>query len=177
MKDRQTQFYDALHPYISQEFAEWLDANGFFSAPASTKYHGSYEGGLFDHSIAVMDALVDLTHDNHLHWQDVRSPFVVGMFHDLCKIDQYEVIKYPEDPKVNYSYRKDTLLTGHGDKSVTLLSQFMDLTEEERLCIHYHMGAFTERDEWRNYTDAVKKYPNVLWTHHADMIASHVKGI
>lgn len=27
-----------------------LMAMGFFTAPASTKYHGNYEGGLFDHN-------------------------------------------------------------------------------------------------------------------------------
>lgn len=30
-----------------------LMAAGFFTAPASTKYHGNYEGGLFDHSFTV----------------------------------------------------------------------------------------------------------------------------
>ena len=33
------------------------------------------------------------------------------------------------------------------------------------------------KEEWNDYTRAVKNYPNVLWTHQADMIASHVMGI
>lgn len=32
-----------------------LDDMGFFDAPASTKYHGNYAGGLFDHSLAVTE--------------------------------------------------------------------------------------------------------------------------
>lgn len=36
------------------------------------------------------------------------------------------------------------------------------------------MGAFTDKEEWNNYTRAIHKYPNVLWTHHADMIAAHI---
>ena len=58
-----------------------------------------------------------------------------------------------------------------------LLSQFFQLTEEEIACIRYHMGAFTPEKEWNDYTRAVKMWPNVLWTHHADMLASHVEGV
>lgn len=72
-------------PKIPEKLEEW----GFFDAPASTKYHGNYKGGLFDHSFAVTEALVDLTEKNGLIWQCNRSPWIIGMFHDLCKIDQY----------------------------------------------------------------------------------------
>lgn len=53
----------------------------------------------------------------------------------------------------------------------------IDLTEEEKMCIRYHMGAFTEKSEWEFYSRAVRRYPNVLWTHTADMIASQIKGV
>jgi hypothetical protein len=169
---------------ISTDALNWLIDNGFFKAPASTKYHGNYEGGLFDHSFEVMNALVELTEKNGLTWQRERSPYIVGIFHDLCKIDQYKhpfVVKDLLGTKVEdthaWEYRSDTLLKGHGDKSVMLLSQLLRLTEEEVLCIRYHMGAFVEREEWNDYTRAIHRYPNVLWTHQADMIASHVKGV
>ena len=80
-----------LGDILSEEFKTYLLANGFFSAPASTKYHGAYEGGLFDHSFAVMNFLVELSAKNGLKWQRAESPFIVGMFHDLCKIDQYRI--------------------------------------------------------------------------------------
>ena len=119
---------------------------------------------------------------------------IIGMFHDLCKIDQYipryeveeEFELAPLDKQssmrltntiVGYDYNPDTLPKGHGEKSVMLLSQLYALTEEEICCIRYHMGAFTSKEEWNDYTRAVRRYPNVLWTHHADMIASHVKGV
>jgi hypothetical protein len=95
------------------------------------------------------------------------------MFHDLCKIDSY---LYNCETGA-YEYNTNTLLKGHGDKSVMLLSKFYSLTEEEILCIRYHMGAFTDKEEWRDYTRAVNEYATVLWTHTADMIASHVKGV
>ena len=157
-----------------------LISRGIFKAPASTKYHGSYEGGLFDHSLEVAKTLVDLTIKNNLKWQREVSPYIVGMFHDLCKMDNYkEVFDKVEGNKAlfHYEYNTDTYLKGHGDKSVMLLSEFYTLTEEEILCIRYHMGAFTDKEEWRDYTRAVNKYATVLWTHQADMLASHVKGV
>ena len=169
---------------VSDDLMEYLMTYGFFTAPASTKYHGNYEGGLLEHSSAVAKFLVQLTEDNHLTWKNPRSPYLVGMFHDLCKIDQYRhpVIGENMDGTIFYAesvweYNPDTLLKGHGDKSVMLLSQFYTLTEEEIMCIRYHMGAFTDKSEWNDYTRAVRQYPNVLWTHQADMLASHVAGV
>lgn len=162
-------------PLVPADMIDYLVNNGFFTAPASTKYHGAHEGGLYQHSASVMKFLVQLTKDNDLHWQDERSPYIVGMFHDLCKIDQY--LPFMDCESISWEYNPNTLLKGHGEKSVMLLSQFYRLTEEEICCIRYHMGAFTPKEEWNDYTGAIHKYPNVLWTHHADMLASHVAGI
>ena len=74
---------------VSDDLMEYLMAYGFFTAPASTKYHGNYEGGLLNHSRMVTEYLLALTQANHLTWKNPRSPYIVGMFHDLCKIDQY----------------------------------------------------------------------------------------
>lgn len=164
-----------LDKIVSQDFKTYLLTNGFFRAPASTKYHGAYEGGLFDHSIMVTNSLIELSAKNELRWQRAESPLIVGMFHDLCKIDQY---RHPKrEMLVEWEYNPDTLIKGHGDKSVILLSQHMTLTEEEAMCILYHMGAFTDREQWKDYTNAIHMFPNVLWTHHADMIASHIVGV
>ena len=62
------------------------------------------------------------------------------------------------------------------DKSVIMLSQWFKLTEEEILCIRYHMGAY-ETDDWDKLGKSIEKYPNVLYTHTADMIASRIRGI
>ena len=156
---------------ISQEIFDDLCDRGFFTAPASTKFHGSYEGGLFDHSYLVAQHLADLTEQCGLQWERPRSPVLVGLFHDLCKIDLYNKV---ED---HYEYNTDTLLKGHGDKSVMMLSHYFQLTEEEIMCIRYHMGAFCDKEEWGDYTRAVRKYTNVLFTHTADMLASHVCGV
>ncbi len=166
---------------------DYLIDNGFFNAPASTRHHGDYAGGLYEHSLAVKNRLVEMTEKMGLKWENERSPYIVGMFHDLCKIDRYkhplldniqplngEVTKIYDESK--WEHNNDTLLKGHGEKSVMLLSQFMTLTEEEIMCIRYHMGAYNT-DDWEGYDRAIRKYPNVLWTHTADMLASKVDGV
>ena len=147
---------------------------GFFEAPASTKYHGAYSGGLFDHSVNVTRNLMDLTKKLKLRWRSPYSPVRIGMLHDLCKADQYILVTSETDGSSHYEFNKYSMLKGHGDKSVMLASQLMVLTEEEVLCIRYHMGSFCEKEEWNLYTDAVHAYENVLYTHMADMMAAHV---
>ena len=177
------------------KFINFLTKNGFFTAPASTKYHGNYEGGLYDHSYQVYKRLLELTINNGLQWQRPESPFIIGMFHDLCKIDQYVFVEDFEALSVkeyndtitgkkkrsgHYEYNTNTLLKGHGIKSVMLLSQFINLTEEEMLCIRFHMGAYGNEEEqkveWASLDTAIKKYPNVFWSHCSDMIASKLDG-
>ncbi len=177
-------FVKMMVDIVSDDFSDWLADKGFFLAPASTKYHGNYEGGLFDHSFAVTEQLVLLTDKLNLQWQRKQSPWIVGMFHDLCKIDEYIKVVDEEGQvmmgtgevkgeEAHFEHSSDVLLKGHGDKSIMLLSQFITLTEEEILCIRYHMGAYN-RDDWEGFDRAIRKYPNVLFTHTADMYASKV---
>lgn len=151
-----------------------LQALGFFTAPASTKYHGAYHGGLFDHSLTVAENLVKMTKKLGLKWDRERSPYIVGMFHDICKCDNYrfdiETDKYICNP--------DIIIPGHGDKSIIMLSKNMDLTDEEIACIRWHMGAFeTDPKMWKYYGRAIEEYPNVLYTHTADMFASRIAKV
>ena len=115
-------------------------------------------------------------------WYLAVTAHAIG--YDLCKMDNYQhpVVaetlggeEIRDDSK--WEYAMDTLLKGHGDKSVMVLAQYFKLTEEEIMCIRYHMGAFCDKSEWNDYTRAVHKYTNVLWTHQADMLASHVEGV
>lgn len=151
-----------------------LDSIGYFEAPASTKYHGAYDGGLFDHSYAVADHLMDLTKKLSLKWEREESPYIVGLYHDLCKCDSY--IKNSETGA--WEYNNDILIPGHGDKSVIIAQKFIKLTDEEIACIRWHMGAFEDDPKLRNgYSKACQKYPNVLFTHTADMMASAIDKI
>ena len=171
-EDRISEYYEFFggHPFVS---VENLDALGFFTAPASTKYHGAYEGGLFDHSLEVGKQLVNLTEKLGLKWEKSKAPHIVGMFHDLCKCDNYVV-----DFKTGkYKYNQDLIIPGHGEKSVIMLQKLMTLSDEEIACIRWHMGAFDDTTMWDYYGRAIEKYPNVLYTHTADMIASRIIGV
>lgn len=126
-KMRITKFKDIMGTYINPDITAWLMREGFFTVPASTKYHGAYEGGLFDHSLAVTETLVELTAKNELDWWREESPYLIGMFHDLCKIDQYEHPIVGEnnarDPE-KWCYCENTRLKGHGDKSICVMDSY-----------------------------------------------------
>lgn len=185
--NRINKFKNIMGKWYNEDFKEYLRIEGFFNAPASTKYHGAFEGGLFEHSLAVTEKLLSMTEELNLKWEYERSPIIVGMFHDLCKIDLYKKIvdvegvtmfgeEIPTGEKYHFEHRNDSLFSGRGDKSVMMLASWMHLTEEEILCIRYHMGAF-DKDSWDYYNRAIEKYETVLWTHAADMYASKVLGV
>lgn len=168
--DREKRFVELTRDVDLWCMVDKLKELGFFAAPASTRFHGAYEGGLFDHSYVVTEALLDLTEKLGLKWQRESSPYIVGLLHDLCKCDLYILT---DD---GYIYNK-AAAKGHGDKSVEMISKLFALTEEETACIRWHMGAFDEKKNWNCYNEAIKKFPNVLYTHTADMIAAQIKEI
>lgn len=157
---------DCLFPY------DWLCSTDFFTAPASCGYHAAYEGGLFDHCFNVTRILLDWREKELTSvWMRPESPILVGMLHDVTKIDRYikETTKDPNEIR----YTKNPLFFGfggHGYDSACKAELHCSLTEEEKACIQYHMGAYEE--DWDAIDYAIQKYPNVLWTHTADMVAS-----
>lgn len=159
-------------------FFDYLVITGYFEKPASLNHHGKNYGDLFAHSYNVAETLVYYTTNLGLMWLRDESPMIVGLFHDLCKVDNYiSDGRVSENPRESsFCYNDKQLMKGHGDKSVIMLSQFMTLTEEEILCIRYHMGVY-EKDDWDGFDRAIRHYPNVLYTHTADMYASKVKDI
>lgn len=181
--------FQKIAPEIVTEnsaFLDWLTDNGYFHAPASAKYHDAYEGGLYDHSKRVAIRLSLLSADLRLEWQRKESPVLIGLFHDLCKIDQFIEVEdapgktmFGEDVArgriTHYEYNKNVLLKGHGDKSVILLSRFLTLTEEEIFCIRYHPGAF-EQENIREYRAAVSRFPNLAYVHAVDLLAKREEG-
>ena len=155
----------ALRPL--EELIATLFEMGFFSAPASRRFHGCYEGGLFDHSLTVTKHLVELSDKLGLKWQEERSPYVIGLLHDLCKCDLY--IKQADG---SYAYNK-AADSRHGVKSMELAKDLIpDLTEEEAMCIKWHMGAYDDKGKWNELGNNIEQFHNVLWTHTADMMAA-----
>ena len=186
VEDRQKLFRETMYTVFrdSDEMGRIMDEladSGYFTAPASTKHHANYEGGLFDHSLNVTNSLLALTDANNLEWMREQSPYIIGMFHDLCKIDNYTKKSKPSlSPLLegdSWEYNNAALLPGHGEKSVIMLQQHMNLTDEEMLCIRWHMGAFDDKEHWNSYGRSVTHFPNVLYTHTADMVAARILGV
>lgn len=146
---------------------------GYFEAPAAASHHGNFDGGLFKHSLEVAKYLEYYTQGLKLTWQSKNSPYVVGLLHDACKVDDY--IKNADG---SWSFNPYAL-EGHGTKSVQFIKNLtpLVLTEEEEKCIEQHMGAFVDSSRWADYSSAVKQFPNVLYTHTADMAASQILGV
>lgn len=172
VEKRIEEFRDITKGIFTEKQVEKLIEMGYFQAPASRMYHGAEEGGLYRHSKMQYLLLEEYTQKLHLSWKARRSPVVVGFLHDLCKVDNYVL----EDGK--YVWNKNSELTGHGDKSAIMALQlFPDLTDEEVMCIRYHMGAYEGQEKWKPLGNAIKRYPNVLWVHLADMMASQVRNV
>lgn len=157
-------------PTFTEEFDNWLLNIGYYAMPASLRYHGVRSGDLYRHSLEVANQLQNMTDKLGLQWEREDSPMIVGLLHDVCKCDDYVLRGRKWLSNRNKS-------DGHGSKSIRMLKDHIELTNEETQCILYHMGAFVDREEWGDYTRAVQTCPNVLYTHTADMIASQILGI
>jgi hypothetical protein len=157
-------------------------ASDFFRAPASTRFHGSYEGGLVEHSVNVYHSLKDYLSRQRaidvyrLNYTD-ESIAIVALLHDVCKINSYKVGKRNVKDEsgvwqsVPYYEFKDNFPYGHGEKSVYLIGEFMKLSHEEAFAIRYHMG-FSGTEEARNVGEAFRLYPLALALSTADMEAT-----
>lgn len=155
----------------------------FFTAPASTRFHSAYEGGLAQHSLNVYYCLKD-----YLSRQRVKETYklnytdeqiaLVALLHDMCKIDCYKQdfrnVKNEQGQweRVPTYKMEDPLPYGHGEKSVYMISGFMRLNREEAMAIRWHMGFSGTEDN--NLTGrALETYPLAFALATADMEASY----
>lgn len=144
------EFIKVAKDYIKRdgidELLGWLEHTDFFTAPASTRYHGAFEGGLVMHSLNVFVQLRNLR-----RWYDCKasdeSVAIVALFHDLCKVGCYKVeLRWRKDANdkweqyPTYKFDEDFAYGGHGAKSVFLIQSFMRLTPDEAAAINCHMG-------------------------------------
>ncbi len=163
----------------------WLlsDSSDFFTAPSSTRFHGSYEGGLLEHSLNVYECMKDYLSRprvKELYGMDYseESIAIVALLHDLCKVNFYAVdyrnAKNAKGQweKVPYYTIKDALPYGHGEKSVYIISGFMRLSREEAFAIRYHMG-FSGNEDKGLVGQALEKFPLALAVSVADMEAAY----
>ena len=178
-------FIEIFKSSIKREGADRLldylqNQSDFFTCPASARYHGSFEGGLVEHSLNVYDCLVQFLDSPAakqfgFHYSDEMIA-LVALMHDLCKAGCYKVSSrnVKEDgvwKSVPYYEFSDPMPYGHGEKSVYILSGFLRLTREEAFAIRYHMG-FSGIEEKRDVGAAFQMFPLAFALSHADMMAT-----
>jgi len=154
------------------ELLAWLETTDFFEAPASTKHHGVYPGGLVEHSLNVCRELVS---SSAAERATTESMILCALLHDVCKANYYADVGMDGNGETIYQVI-DQFPFGHGEKSVYLISRFMRLTDEEALAIRWHMGPYDDAARSNAYKDARRyanqRYPLVIALHDADMEAT-----
>lgn len=163
----------------------WLETTDFYIAPASTRYHGAYLGGLLEHSLNVYDNLVSLSEFSSRQFdiEELNTDSIVlcSLLHDLCKIDTYE--EYTKNMKIDgawqevLAYRKNTQFSlGHGAKSVFLAQNFIKLSPEEAQAIYWHMGAYdlSNYSTMNELSDAYKYNKLAFLLNQADMFTTYI---
>ncbi len=168
----------------SRELLNYLcsESCDFFTAPASTRYHGAEVGGLCRHSLNVYDCLCDqlarrrMKDEYGIHYSE-ESIAIAALLHDLCKINFYRVEsrnvkKNGVWEAVPYYTIEDNLPYGHGEKSVYIISAYMRLTRDEAFAIRYHMG-FSGPEDKNQIGRALEMFPLAFALNVADMEAAY----
>lgn len=147
MKSRYMQIGNQVEGRLNR-MLDWLKQTDFYSAPASTKYHECFRGGLATHSLKVYNKTLDLICTDSFHECSVVSAALVALVHDWCKTSYYEsYMKNVKDDKTgqwhqeeNWTVNQKGVPLGHGVSSMFLASKFFNLSTEEALAIRWHMG-------------------------------------
>lgn len=161
------------------DLLEWLGRTDFYTAPASTKYHDAFAGGLVLHSLNVYHHLLKLC-----GWYQCKatpeSIAIVALFHDLCKVGTYKVEQRWRKDENNrweqypvYVRNEDFAFGGHGSKSVYLVHSFITLLPDEAAAINCHMGQW-DSTAYSNPTEVYERNPLAWLLHVADEAASYL---
>lgn len=184
MNENVERFLDIYKSNITREGAdellEWLTGSDFFIAPASTRFHGSYEGGLLEHSLNVYDCLRELAEC----WPtgcDMETIAISSLLHDVCKVNTYK--KGTRNVKVDGRWTTKEVFEhdekfpcGHSEKSVIILQNFLRLKSEEIYAIRAHMGGFdtSVKGGDRFIGEIFERCPLAVMLHIADMQATYL---
>ena len=180
MKEKFIELLKSTNREGMDELLEFIEKTDFYTAPASTRFHGSYEKGLLEHSMSVYDILrekvkhlpiiLDISED---------SIIIVALLHDLCKANFYKVdYRNAKNElgvweKVPYYTIDDTIPYGHGEKSVMMITEYLKLTAEEKYAIRWHMGFTEPKEVYNTIGAAFKKYPLALLLYEADLESTY----
>ncbi len=178
-------FYDNIDRDGAEEILNYLEKTDFFTAPASSRFHSNFEGGLCLHHIIVYKRFLSLVQKEFgENWEktiSAESVAIIALLHDICKTNFY--IVETRNVKVDGQWIQkpfykadDPLPYGHGEKSVYMISGFMKLSREEAMAINWHMGAFDPRAKENPYVlrNVFCKFPIAFLFHVADYMATYL---
>ena len=138
----------------SEAMLAYLRTANYFTAPSSFKCHGAWVGGNFDHSVKVLEHLLEFTNEENLKW-DQRG------FKEKSSGGLKIVSLKPTDDR-------------HSEKSIELIeANILKLTDQEMECILYHMGEYGGDEEYQQQMAiAMASDPNIAFVQKADTIAA-----
>lgn len=161
-----------------ENLVQWLDNSDFKVAPASTRYHSNYEGGLLKHSLNVYEECMRQQDLIKLFNVPKESIIITSLLHDICKVNYYKMemrnVKkngaWVQEP---YYTVEDMFPMGHAEKSIIIAQQYIQLTEVEIAMIRNHMGGYVDTSYFSS-SNLFNKYPESLILHIADMKATYI---
>lgn len=170
----------------SDKLLEWILKSDFFVAPASTRFHSAFSGGLVEHSVKVYNRFLNnVKNEFGEKYQETisdESIAIIALLHDVCKVNYYkEEYRNTKDKNGNWIQKacytvEDKLPYGHGEKSVYIINGFIRLTRDEAMAINWHMGGFDDRVQGGSYSMglAFENYPVALMFHVADLESTYL---
>lgn len=168
----------------SEKLLNYLLKSDFFTAPSSTRFHCSYEGGLCQHSLNVYDCLNDYLKRDYVKNRYNIDPneetiAIVTLLHDVCKTNTYTVSMRNKKDETGqwvqvpfYEFNEKFSYGSHGGKSIAIIQEFMKLKLDEQVAINCHMGAYDRLPGDFSLNSAYSQYPLALAVHIADVEAS-----
>ena len=184
MKEKFLELLRSIKREGIEDLINFIEKTDFFKAPASTRFHGSHEGGLLEHSMKVYEILKHKVNTNIEKIEVSEDTLkIVALLHDICKANFYKVDyrnaknSFGEWEKVPYYTVEDTIPYGHGEKSVMMLTEYIKLTSEEKYAIRWHMGFTEPKELYTTLGLAYQKYPLALLLFEADLEATYFYNI
>ena len=162
------------------DLVAYLDEVGFFTAPASTKYHGAKEGALAVHSLNVLNnarTLAKAWLGKKWYEEHQDSIIICALLHDLGKCGQFgkplyvpNMLKTGQSEAQPFKYNPDLMVLPHEVVSIVEITKFIDLSQEEQRAIAWHNGLYG----CFKYDIPGKEDELYMIIHFADMWASRV---
>lgn len=156
---------------------KWLNESDFFYAPASTRHHGNFKGGLAAHSYEIYKEF-DRQVDNYQLPVPKDSRILASLLHDACKVNLYveHTLKGGKKSEAKPYKIEDSFPFGHGERSAIIAQRYLDLTPQEAMLIRWHMGPYDKSFE--DYKETIEKtHPECILFHHIDHEVSLYRGL